>query len=180
MKRSQRATMENGLGCDRTKLTDLKSFFLPDFLVRMGDKQVVSAFVEQHISRWRSTAIRIKLNMIWGIPPIEFELYEFEPKTNELLRQFQYSLNLQTGTRGWVEKNSPPLAMVSIENEDRDRYEEYLNRVVDKHLDKFVDRCFKYEKDEFQGRLLKLMQQLEPDNKEQVSTLYHQHMVVAW
>lgn len=107
--------------------------------------------------------------MIWGIPPIEFELYEFEPRTTELLRQFQYSLDLQTGTRGWVEKSSPPLAMVSIENEDRDRYEQYLNRVVDKHGDKFVDRCFKYEKDDFQGRLLKLMQQLKPDNKEQVS-----------
>lgn len=109
--------------------------------------------------------------MIWGIPPIEFELYEFEPKTTELLRQFQYSLDLQTGTRGWVEKNSPPLAMVSIENEDRDRYEQYLNRVVDKHGDKFVDRCFKYEKDDFQGRLLKLMQQLKPDNKEQTALI---------
>jgi len=168
VKRNQRVQMDNGLGCDRTKLTDLKSYFLPDFLTRMGDKQILSGFVDQHINRWLQQAFRVKLNLIWGIPAIEFELYEFEPKTNELLRQMQYCLNNSTGERGWVERCSPPLAMVQIENEDHERYEKYLNKVVDKHLDKFVDRCYKFEKDDFQGRLFKLMTKLQPESKEQV------------
>jgi len=171
IKRNQRAQMENGLGCDRTKLTELRAFFFPDILTRMGDGDVLKAFVGKHIKRWTGDALKIKMNVIWGLPAMDLELYEFEPKTNELLRQMFYALNQDTGKREWVQKNSPPLAMVCIENVDRQKYDRYLNKIVDHHLERFTDRCFKYEKDDFQGRLLKLMIRLEPEAKDEAALL---------
>src|ERR1700761_6219044 len=109
----------------------------------MGDGDVLKSFVNKHIRRWTGDALKIKMNIIWGLPAMDLELYEFEPKTNELLRQIFYTLNQETGKREWVQKHSPPLAMVCIENVDRQKYDRYLNKVVDHNLDRFAERCFK-------------------------------------
>jgi hypothetical protein len=134
----------------------------------MGHEQNLSNLIDRHISGWRTDAYKFKLNMIWDIPPIEFNLYEFEPKTNEILYQMQYVLDESIGKRMWIKKRSPPLGMVVINKEDVNRCEQYLDQVVDKHLGNFTHRCYRHEKDDFQGRLFKLITQLKPETKEQV------------
>jgi hypothetical protein len=171
VKRAQRATLEHGLGCDRTKLTELKQFFIPDVIGRLHTHDALKAWCGEHIHRWSGINIKLKFHVIWRLPPIECEVYEFEPKTRELLRDFQWFTNPETGRKQRVEKPSPPLAMVQIEHTDRQRYERYLNKIVDNYLEKFADICFDGVQDDFQGRLLRMMIRLKPDNKEEVRFL---------
>jgi hypothetical protein len=170
VKRSQRSQMENGLGCDRTKLTELKPIFIPDIINKTHEPQTLKAFVAEHIGRWSGSAIKMKFNCIFGLPPLELEVYEFEPRTMELLTKIEYFMS-RSNVREFVTTNSPPLGMVHIEDADRQKYDKYLNRLVDNHLDKFADRAFKFEKDDFQGRLLKLMVRLQPEQKDEVCRL---------
>jgi hypothetical protein len=166
VKRNQRTQIEPGLGCDRTKLTELKSIFIPDIINKMHESQALKTFVGEHIGRWSGSAIKLKFNCIWGLPPLELEVYEFEPRTMELLSKVEYFT--RNNVQEFVETNSPPLGMVHIEDEDRQKYDRYLNKLVDNHLDKFASRAFKFEKDDFQGRLLKLMVRLQPEQKDEV------------
>jgi hypothetical protein len=109
------------------------------------------------------------MEFIWGLPPLECEVYEFEPKTQELLRQFQYCYDEVTGARHRIEKASPPLGMVQIEHSDRTRYEKYLEMIIDKYMEPFAERCYKDEKDDFMVRLLQLMVHYKPDKADEVS-----------
>jgi hypothetical protein len=109
------------------------------------------------------------MEFIWGLPPLECEVYEFEPKTQELLRQFQYCYDEVTGARHRIEKASPPLGMVQIERSDRTRYEKYLEMIIDKYMEPFAERCYKDEKDDFMVRLLQLMVHYKPDKADEVS-----------
>jgi hypothetical protein len=168
VKRNQRAQMEHGLGCDRTKLTELKTIFIPDILNKNHEPQTLKAFVGEHIGRWSGSAIKLKFTCIFKLPPIECEVYEFEPKTSELLSKIEYFPNTTNGPRQYVETHSPPIGMVHIEDADRTKYDKYLNMIVDKHLDKFADRLFKFEKDDFQSRMFKLMVSLHPEQKDEV------------
>jgi hypothetical protein len=140
-----------------------------DVLIRTHEESTLKSWCAQHIKRWGRTAIEIKMEFIWGLPPLECEVYEFEPKTNELLRQFQYCYNEETGGRDRIEKFSPPLGMVQIERADRNRYEKYLDMIVDKYMDQFAGRCYFDEKDDFMVRLLRLMVHYEPEKAEEVS-----------
>ncbi|KAF2433321.1 hypothetical protein EJ08DRAFT_74714 [Tothia fuscella] len=171
VKRTQRAQMEHGLGCDRTKLTELKSIFIPDILNKLHEPQTLKAFVGEHISRWSGSAIKLKFTCIFKLPPIECEVYEFEPRTSELLSKIEYFPSTTNGPRKFVETHSPPLGMVQLENVDRSRYDKYISMIVDKHLDKFADRVFKFEKDDFQGRMFRLMVSLQPDKRDEIALL---------
>ncbi|KIW03298.1 uncharacterized protein PV09_05510 [Verruconis gallopava] len=168
-KRHQRAQMEHGLGCDRTKLNDLRPYFIPDFLARSGDQKVLKEFMQNHVRRWRREPIKIRINIIWGQAPMELELCEFEPKTAELVRHLQGVLDERTGKREWVNKGSPPLAMLAIEQEDRHAYERFIDNIVDNpvNLQRFVERCYKFEKDDFQSRLFRLIFEYQPAQRDE-------------
>jgi len=168
IKRNQRATLEHGIGCDRTKLTELKAIFIPEVITRMHEYQTLKDFCAEHIQRWRSVSITLEFNVIWTLPPITCEVYEFEPKTGELLRQFQYIKDPQTERRVRVEKASPPLAMLAIEQADRHKYDRYLTMIVEKYLEPFAELVYDYQNDDFSVRLLRLMVRFKPDNKEEV------------
>ena len=168
IKRNQRATLEHGIGCDRTKLTELKSIFIPEVITRLHEFQTLKDFCAEHIKRWKSVSITLEFNVIWTLPPITCEVYEFEPKTRELLRQFQYIKDPQTERRVRVEKASPPLAMLAIEQADRHKYDRYLTMIVDKYLEPFAELVYDYQNDDFSVRLLRLMVRFKPDNKEEV------------
>jgi hypothetical protein len=101
------------------------------------------------------------------------EMYEFMPKSTDLVQHFQNVLNEQTGQRVWVQKASPPIALRCIDNENHQTYEKYIDGIVDspKNLGEFVDRCFRYEKDDFQSRLFRLLYEYRPDQKDEVSAL---------
>jgi len=168
IKRNQRATLEHGIGCDRTKLTELKSIFIPDVITRLHEFQELKNFCNDHIKRWTSAVIRLEFNVIWTLPTITCEVYEFEPKTGELLRQFQYVKDPRSERRIRVEKASPPLAMLAIEQADRHKYDRYLSMIVDKYLEQFAELVYDYQSDDFSVRLLRLMVRFKPDNKEEV------------
>jgi hypothetical protein len=139
-----------------------------DILNKNHEPQTLKAFVGEHIGRWSGSAIKLKFTCIFKLPPIECEVYEFEPKTSELLSKIEYFPNTTNGPRQYVETHSPPIGMVHIEDADRTKYDKYLNMIVDKHLDKFADRLFKFEKDDFQSRMFKLMVSLHPEQKDEV------------
>jgi len=88
----------------------------------------------------------------------------------ELLRKIEYLPSMTTGNREFVETHSPPLGMVQIDSEDRQKYDRYVNKIVDTYLDRFAAQAFKWEKDDFQGRLLTLMVHLHPDQKDEVGS----------
>jgi len=179
IKRNQRATLEHGLGCDRTKLTELKPFFTPAVITRIHEPHVLKEFCALHIKRWSGVSIKLKFNVIWTLPALECEVYEFEPKTPELLRQFQYFVDPDTRRLSRVEKVSPPLAMVQIEHEDRQKYDKYVSMIVEKHLDKFAERLYDIESEDFPTRLYRLMVRFHPDNKEEASLLREIHRLLV-
>ncbi|KAF1983133.1 hypothetical protein K402DRAFT_396850 [Aulographum hederae CBS 113979] len=170
-KRNSRPQQDHGLGCDRTKLTDLKDTFLPDFLTVQHLPKALLDFTDKHIRSWLSVSIKVKLTLIWGLPTVDLEMYEFEPKTGELERQFQYVLNPKTGKNERICKTSPPLGMMMIENTDKRRYDKFLNDVVDRHMDHFIKRCYGYESDDFQLRLLQLLAGYKPQEKDEIELL---------
>jgi len=179
IKRNQRATLEHGLGCDRTKLTELKPYFIPAVITRIHEPQVLKQFCAQHIKRWSGVSIKLKFNVIWTLPALECEVYEFEPKTQELLRQFQYITDPETRRRTRVEKASPPLAMVQIDHEDRQKYDKYVTMIVEEHLEKFAERLYDIESEDFPTRLYRLMVRFHPDNKEEASLLRDIHRLLV-
>lgn len=139
-----------------------------DILNKVHDPQQLRAFVGEHIGRWSGSAIKLKFTCIFKLPPIECEVYEFEPKTAELLSRTEYFPNTTNGPREFVVTHSPPIGMVHIEDADRTKYDKYISMIVDKHLDKFADRVFKFEKDNFQSHIFKLMVGLRPGQKDEV------------
>ena len=179
IKRNQRATLEHGIGCDRTKLTELKSIFIPDVITRLHEFQTLKDFCAEHIKRWKSVSITLEFNVIWTLPPISCEVYEFEPKTRELLRQFQYIKDPHSERRVRVEKASPPLAMLAIEQADRHKYDRYLTMIVDKYLEPFAELVYDYQNDDFSVRLLRLMVRFKPDNKEEVCPTFSSHPITS-
>ena len=134
----------------------------------MHEHSALKAWCGQHIRRWSGVQMKLKFHVIWSLPPIECEVYEFEPRTQELLHEYEWRFNPQTGRKHRVDKACPPLAMVQIEHNDRQRYDRYLNKIVDNHLERFAEICFDKNSEEFQSRLLRLMVKLKPDNREEV------------
>jgi hypothetical protein len=97
-----------------------------------------------------------------GLPNFVVKVYEFAPKTNELLRQFQYNTDPQTGEHVRVEKRSPPLGMVQINHKDERKYDRYIDLIVDNHLPAFAHAYLGYERNDFQHKLFLMMTQLRP------------------
>lgn len=140
-----------------------------DLMTRVHTFGALETFCSVHIQRWFSVPIRIDFECSQDLPPLPCEVYEFEPKTTELLRQFQYVENPQTKKMERQEWACPPLAMMRIGQPDRRRYEGYLNEIADHHMLQFAHLCFDDEPDDFQTRLLLLMCSLRPEPKDEVS-----------
>ncbi|KAK3080797.1 hypothetical protein LTS18_013006 [Coniosporium uncinatum] len=164
-KRNSRPQSDHGLGCDRTKLADLRDQFLPDLITAQHQPHALKSFVAEHVGRWLGQTVRVKIQLIWDMPKVNCEMYEFEPKTNELEHQLQYLFNRATGTQEVVQKRSPPMAMTQIENSDRKQYDNFLNEVVAHFMPAFAQRRYGCESDDFQLRLLKLMISLKEQER---------------
>lgn len=105
---------------------------------------------------------------------MSLELYEFVPKTSELSRHLQSVVNKTTGKREWLNKGSPPLAMQQIDNVDRRGFERYIDEIIDNpaKLENFVERCYRFENDNFQRRLFRLIHNYQPTATNEVRVLY--------
>lgn len=103
------------------------------------------------------------------MPRIPVKVYEFVPKTNELLVQLQYRTDPKTLQRVQVRKQSPALGMVHINHNEEKKYDKYINDIVDHHLDAFGELCWMEDDNDFQQKLFRLMTRVKPKSDDEVS-----------
>ncbi|KAL9096223.1 MAG: hypothetical protein Q9165_001746 [Trypethelium subeluteriae] len=169
LKRINRARVNGGLGCDRTRLMDLQLQFLPGVMGMIHERQALRSFCQTQIGHLYETPITIKLSI--GLThPIVCTVHEFTPTTPELAKQAQYIKNPNTGHSERIVKRSPPLALYHVQDADARIYERYIDDVVRRHLSDLPRKFYQEEDDDFAKRLLKLMVDLfyeDPDSKHQ-------------
>ncbi|KAF2725519.1 hypothetical protein K431DRAFT_238701 [Polychaeton citri CBS 116435] len=129
-------------------------------MTSMHQKQTIEDDVKKQVLRWDETrGIDVKLTCGYG-PPLVWRLFEFKPKTDELLGQLQY-LRDENGFVKMHKKWSLPLGIVKLNTgQDDAHFENFLQSALSReHLWEFGWTCFEEETemDDFQARLLQLM-----------------------
>nr|POE63342.1 hypothetical protein CFP56_04245 [Quercus suber] len=120
----------------------------------MHQKQSIEDCVTDQVLRWEDhNCIDIRLTCGYG-PPLEWRVYEFVPRTMELLGQYQYRQD-KLGVTRRLTKYSPPLGLMQIDTSDSIRAELYLDRALQpEHLHDFGWTCFEEESQRLQLQLL--------------------------
>ena len=141
----------------------------------MHQKQSIEDCVKDQVARWDLTrSVDVYLTSGYG-PPLRWKLHEFEPRTRELLGQFQYHQN-PVGVTQRFHKYSPPLALAKLDPSDDTHFETYMDHLLDPQLlaDEFGYTCFEEETqiDDFQARLLDLMCGLYAQTREHDNVSY--------
>ncbi|KAF2098497.1 hypothetical protein NA57DRAFT_75739 [Rhizodiscina lignyota] len=156
-RRSSRPHADVTLGCDRTKLQDLKDIFVPKIITAMYEKKAVEDFARAHIGYWHKKAIIVPCKLIWGFAPIEVEMYEFAPR-DEVIRHSVLGVSDWVTNTSDIEKMlSPPLGMEMINGHDSQKFNQEVDDIVNNWLHIFVPRFYSKSEDEFPKRLLSLM-----------------------
>ena len=169
-------------GCNRSKLPDFVHDFLPrkspkrvslpatssaDSLAQasmtlMHQKQTIEDTVKDQVLRWdKNRPLHVNLTSGYG-PALVWKLYEFQPRTRDLLGQFQYLQNPDTGFTERLHKYSPPFGLMKLDASDDSRFEEYMEELLSpEYLSDFGWTCFEEEcqvdPDHFQAKLLHMM-----------------------
>ncbi|KAF2842791.1 hypothetical protein M501DRAFT_993562 [Patellaria atrata CBS 101060] len=151
---------DHQFGCNRTRLFELIEYFMPELMVGIHDEKVLRQFGDKHIRRWTGNHVQLALVPGQGLPPLTCETYEFHPSTGELLRQFQYKNNPDTGECTREIKKSPPLGMQQLNAHNLRQYETYIDTIADKYPDQFIELFYGEEDNDFSERLLKLISNL--------------------
>jgi len=168
LKRSQRLNADCGLGCSRVKLVDLSAYFLPALVTQMHEDSNLTRFVTQYIHQWGNVELEIYMTCGQeGMPRIPVKVYEFLPRGNALLVQYQYNTDPVTHQTVAVEKSSPALGMVHINYNEEKKYDKYITDIVDYHLDAFGELCWKEDDNDFLKKLFKLMTRVKPKNEDE-------------
>lgn len=149
-----------------------------DFFNNTHSTRSLVAFGQQHIGGWSNTPISIQISLIWHLPTMHLDVYEFEPKTPELLTNRQWFYNDETRKNEYVDKASPPLAMVRVEQMERGQFEEYIEMVVEKHMEPFARIFYRDQLDDFLESLLQLMVKYKPEKAEEVSLTLPEHYTI--
>jgi hypothetical protein len=106
-------------------------------------------------------------------------LHEYEPSSQDLLLQKRYKVGV-CGTWQRVEKRSPPLAVKQVNFGHMHKLEEYVDDIIDRHLELFQKQAYYGEEDSaavFQNELLHALCTLYtslPDSDD-VSSFLHLH-----
>ena len=126
----------------------------------MHQKQTIEDCVHDQVLHWDlHNPVDVYLTSGYG-PALRWKLYEFKPRTDELLGQFQYLQNPMTGTSVRYQKYSPPFGLAKLDTSDDSHFETYMERLLhSEHLWEFGWTCFEEETqiDDFQARLLDLV-----------------------
>jgi hypothetical protein len=142
------------------KLPDFVMDFLPPSHTVMHQKQGIEDCVQKQVRAWDYTRpVEVLLTSGYG-HPLLWELHEFEPATAELLRQYQYLQDVNTGQSVRFEKWSPPLGITKFEPSDVWQLERYVDELMtDEHLLKLPWICFEEESqfDRFQATMLDMI-----------------------
>lgn len=121
-------------------------------------KNTIEDTVKDEVVRWKG-AVTIILTAGFG-PDLTWEAYEFEPRSDDLLLQYQFFINEQTRTMERRDKWSPPLGIKELGREER-AFEAYLDEILhtERHLLDFAEVCYVSESshETFQEDLLTSM-----------------------
>ncbi|KAK3710302.1 hypothetical protein LTR37_010368 [Vermiconidia calcicola] len=159
--------------CDRSKLPAFVHDFLPPqaSMTLMHQKQTIEDTVKDQVLDWdQQHPIDIYLTSGYG-PPLRWKLYEFKPRTNDLLGQFQYLQDPRTGVSQRYHKYSPPFGLIKLDASDDSQFEKYLDDLLsEEYLWEFGWTCFEEESqidpDMFQATLLNLMCKLYQETQD--------------
>lgn len=129
-------------------------------MTSMHQKQTIEDDVKKQVARWDTNrAIDVYLTCGYG-PPLMWRLYEFQPRTNELMGQLQY-LRDENGRVKMHKKWSLPLGIIQLNTGADDvHFENFLQAALSRdHLWEFGWTCFEEETEtnDFQAKLLQLM-----------------------
>ena len=137
----------------------------------MHQKQTIEDCVNDQVLHWdHDSPLDVYLTSGYG-PALRWPLYEFKPKSDELLNQLQYLQDPITGSSRRHHKYSPPFGLLKLDSSDEVRIENYLEQLLDKnYLWDLGWSCFEEEtqvdEDAFQAKLLDLMCNLYLDTQD--------------
>lgn len=160
--------IQHGLGYGHTDLRGLRSCFIPGFLARSGDKDCLFKLMRDSVQQWTGLSLRLRVSIVWKQMPMKLELHEFVPRSTEVSTYFQNTVDQSISKRRWLSKPSPNLASCRI---DCANCFAYLNDIVDNptNLKSFVKRCYGFEKNDFQQKLLGIILSHQPQTNDEVS-----------
>jgi hypothetical protein len=141
------------------KLPDFVMDFLPPSHTLMHQKQGIEDCVHQQVRAWDTRPVEVLLTSGYG-HPLRWVLHEFKPATAELLKQYQYLQDVETGQSVRFEKWSPPLGIIKLDPSDIWHFEEYLDELMTvEHLPDLPWTCFEEESqfDDFQATMLDMI-----------------------
>ena len=126
----------------------------------MHQKQTIEDCVSDQVCSWDlENSVDVFFTSGYG-PALRWKLCEFRPKTNELLFQYQYLQDVESGRCERHIKYSPPLGLSRLDTSDDAYFDKYLNDLLEPHhLRNFGETCFEEESqvDDFQASLMKLI-----------------------
>jgi hypothetical protein len=67
-----------------------------------------------------------------------------------------------------VKKQSPALGMVNINHNEEKKYDQYIDSIVNNHLDSFSELAWMEDDNDFQQKLFKLMIRVKCKNDDEV------------
>lgn len=127
----------------------------------MHQKQSIEDTIKEQVLGWDEESIDVYLSSGYG-PPLRWTLYEFKPRTTDLLGQFQYTQNRETGEQVREHKYSPPFGIMKLDSSNDVQVENYLTTLMDQRvlLDlgwTFYEEESQMDPDMFQATLLDQM-----------------------
>ncbi|EME80086.1 uncharacterized protein MYCFIDRAFT_204448 [Pseudocercospora fijiensis CIRAD86] len=152
-------------GCDRSKLPDFVTDFLPQSLCFDHTKGVLEDTVRTEVVNWhRENSIDVYLSCGYG-PPLRWKLTEFSPKSPNLLWQLQYFQDPRTGRSIPRKKYSPPYGLLKLDGVDDKSFDDYLKDLLEPfHLNELGQSFYAEEnevdQDMFQCQVLHMMSRL--------------------
>jgi hypothetical protein len=147
------------LPCSRMHLQELVHQFLPATMNRQHRREEILSFAKKSLGFWRADApIQVHLTSL-GLGQFTWDLHEYEPSSQDLLLQKRYKVGV-CGTWQRVEKRSPPLAVKQVNFGHMHKLEEYVDDIIDRHLELFQKQAYYGEEDStavFQNELLQAL-----------------------
>ena len=134
--------------------------FLPPSHTVVHQKQGIEDCVQKEVQAWDYTRpVEVLFTSGYG-HPLPWVLHEFKPATAELLQQYQYLQDVETGQSVLYKKWSPPLGVTKLEPSDVWPFGRYLDELMTvEHLPGLPWTCFEEESqfDGFQATMLDMI-----------------------
>lgn len=139
---------------------------------RVHNENSLKAFATENISQWYADRpLSIRICPAHGSPPIECQLYEFQPKDMELITQRQGAYDPKTGKTVYRQVKVAPWSFKELTAEDVARFDKYFTILAgnEAYMKAFPAYCFDEQSDDFLARLLKIMVDYKASTRKEVN-----------